>query len=185
MNVPVAPLAVPGQQHRPGAGQRQRPGAAQRPRQRQRRPAARDERAAARPRVTVRADVNVPVVASVPPFSVTAFAASPRLVSALTLSVPAVIVSPPVYVLRPGQQRASRRRSASARRCRSAPPTASASSPLSGLNAPPPSVTARAEVNVAVALQRPAVQRHRVRRVAEVGVRAHAQRAGRDRVRRP
>ncbi len=53
------------------------------------------------PAVTARADVNVPVLASAPPPSVTAFAASPRLVSAPTLRVPAATVTAPVKVFAP------------------------------------------------------------------------------------
>ena len=49
----------------------------------------------------LRADVNVAVVTSAPPLSVTVFAALPRLSSALTLRLPAVIVTPPVNVFAP------------------------------------------------------------------------------------
>ena len=48
------------------------------------------------PSVTFRAEVNVAVVCSAPPLSVTVFAAAPRSASAPTLRFPAVIVLPPV-----------------------------------------------------------------------------------------
>ena len=101
------------------------------------------------PSVTVRADVNVAVVWSVPPLSATAFAAAPRLWSALTDRVPLVSVTPPVNVFVPVGM------SVPAPFSDSPPPPLSVPDSVSvvaafGLITPPPSVTARADVNVAV-----------------------------------
>ncbi len=88
--------------------------------------------------------MNVPELSSVPPFSVTAFAASPRLVSALTSSVPVVTVTPPVKVL--------------------APDSASVPGAFSVSPTPPLSTPDSVSVVAAFGLSAPAAQRHVSRR---------------------
>ncbi len=108
------------------------------------------------PAVTVRADVNVPVVASAPPFSVTPFAALPRFASAPTLSVPATSVLPPVNVFVPDKSSVPAPFNVRPPLLLSTPDRVSAVAAF-GLKTAPPSVTARAELNVAVVCSVPAV----------------------------
>ncbi len=107
------------------------------------------------PSVTFRASVKLPpVYHNVPPFSVMVFAALPSLLSALNCRVPLVIVTPPVNVFVPERTSVPAPFSVNPPAPLITPDSVSVS-PLSGWNAPPPSVIFRAELNVAVASSAP------------------------------
>ena len=108
-----------------------------------------------------RAEVNDTVSASVPPFSVTVFAALPRLASALTLRVPVVIVTLPVKLFDPPSVSVP----APFKISPPAPPITLLSVsvvPVLGLNDPPPTVTDRAKGERPGGHQRAPVERHLV-----------------------
>ncbi len=101
------------------------------------------------PSVTFRAEVNVPLVSRAPPLSVTAPDVLPRFASALTCSVPAMIVVPPVYVFVPVSTTRPALLMISAPLPLTTPESVRRPSAV-GPKVPPPSVTARAEVKFPV-----------------------------------